>query len=162
MAAFRGMHVSPAKHSSGKCDRKVWQTDGQTKWSLCVAMLRRRHKNDMEHPKTRNTVMTGFQISRCPISHAVLKIGRASQFWNQLARGTSSFWLALYQHRSVKTVYAACSEVPGCKTNFYLCSPHVPIVQPHTMVRWFWEQYFILTIGSWYGISACYPLPAQL
>ena len=23
VAAFRGMHVSPAKHSSGKCDRKV-------------------------------------------------------------------------------------------------------------------------------------------
>ena len=48
------MHVAPAKHSFGKCDRKVWQTDGQTdgrtdgrrtKWSLCVAMLRRWHKN---------------------------------------------------------------------------------------------------------------------
>ena len=24
------MHVSPAKHSFGKCDRKVWQTDRQT------------------------------------------------------------------------------------------------------------------------------------
>ena len=23
VAAFRGMHVSPAKHSFGKCDRKV-------------------------------------------------------------------------------------------------------------------------------------------
>ena len=54
VAAFRGTHVSPAKHSFGKCDRKVWQTDRQTdrrtdrrrtKWSLCVAMLRRRHKN---------------------------------------------------------------------------------------------------------------------
>ena len=30
MAAFRGMHVSPEKHSSGKYDRKVGQTDGQT------------------------------------------------------------------------------------------------------------------------------------
>ena len=28
VAAFRGMHVSPAKYSFGKCDRKV--TDGQT------------------------------------------------------------------------------------------------------------------------------------
>ena len=28
VAAFRGMHVSPAKHSFGKCD--VWQTDRQT------------------------------------------------------------------------------------------------------------------------------------
>ena len=58
VAAFREMHVSPVKHSFGKCDRKVWQTDRQTdgwtdrqtdgrrtKWSLCIAMLRRRHKN---------------------------------------------------------------------------------------------------------------------
>ena len=30
VAEFRGMHVSPAKHSFGKCDRKVWQTDGRT------------------------------------------------------------------------------------------------------------------------------------
>ena len=60
MAAFRGMHVSPAKHSFGKCDRKVWQMDRQmdgqtdrrrTKWSLCVAMLRRRHKKERTHAK---------------------------------------------------------------------------------------------------------------
>ena len=30
VAASRGMHVSPAKHSFGKCDRKVRQTDRQT------------------------------------------------------------------------------------------------------------------------------------
>ena len=30
VAAFRGMQVSPAKHSFVKCDRKVWQTDRQT------------------------------------------------------------------------------------------------------------------------------------
>ena len=30
VAAFRGMHVWPAKHRFGKCDRKVWQTDGRT------------------------------------------------------------------------------------------------------------------------------------
>ena len=31
VAAFRGMHVSPAKHSFGKCDRRTdGQTDGQT------------------------------------------------------------------------------------------------------------------------------------
>ena len=47
-ATLRGMHVSPAKHSSasmtdGQTDRR---TDGRrTKWSLCFAMLRRRHKN---------------------------------------------------------------------------------------------------------------------
>ena len=70
VAATRGMHVSPAKHSYAwlrrKCDRQTdrqtdWQTDGhtdrqtdrrthgqtdrrRTKWSLCAAMLRRRHK----------------------------------------------------------------------------------------------------------------------
>ena len=54
VAAFRGMHVSPAKHSyewlSIKCDYQTnTHTDGQTdrhrtKWSLCVAMLRRQHK----------------------------------------------------------------------------------------------------------------------
>ena len=59
VTAFLGMHVSPAKHSFGKCDRRTdrrtdWRTarriDRQTdrrrtKWSLCVAMHRRRHKN---------------------------------------------------------------------------------------------------------------------
>ena len=49
------MHVSPAKHSyvwlPRKCDyRTDRHTHGQTdrrrtKWSLCAAMLRRRHKN---------------------------------------------------------------------------------------------------------------------
>ena len=55
MAAFRGMHVSPAKHSYAwlprKCDNRTdthTNTDGRTdrrktKWSLCAAMLRRRH-----------------------------------------------------------------------------------------------------------------------
>ena len=75
-----------------------------------------RYKNYNNHSR--------FQISGCPIARAVL---RASQFWNQLACGTSSFWLAHYQHRSVNTVFLVCSEVPECKTNFYLCSPHVPI-----------------------------------
>ena len=51
VVAFRGMHVSPAKHSYAwlprKCDyRTDRRTDRrQTKWSLCAAMLRRRHKN---------------------------------------------------------------------------------------------------------------------
>ena len=51
VAAFRGMRVSPAKHSFGKCDRQTdRQTDRRadrqrTKWSLCVAMLCRWHKN---------------------------------------------------------------------------------------------------------------------
>ena len=55
-AAFRGMHVSPAKHSYAwlpkKCDyRTDRQMDGQTdrrwtKWSLCAVMLRKRHKKE--------------------------------------------------------------------------------------------------------------------
>ena len=57
VAAFQGMHVSPAKHNFGKCDRRTdrqtdGRTDGQTdgrrtKWSLCVAMLQRRHEKGM-------------------------------------------------------------------------------------------------------------------
>ena len=55
VATFRGMHVSPAKHCYAwlprKCDNQTdrhtdRQTDRRrTKWSLCAAMLRRRHKN---------------------------------------------------------------------------------------------------------------------
>ena len=50
VAAFRGMHVSPAKYSYAwlprKCDyRTDTRTDRRrTKLSLCAAMLRRRHK----------------------------------------------------------------------------------------------------------------------
>ena len=44
VAAFRGMHVSPAKHSYAWLRRKRdYRTDRRTKWSLCTAMLRRRH-----------------------------------------------------------------------------------------------------------------------
>ena len=48
VAAFRGMHVSPAKHSStsvtdGRMDRQADRR--RTKSTLCVAMLLRRHKN---------------------------------------------------------------------------------------------------------------------
>ena len=55
VAAFRGMHVSPVKHSylwlPKKCDHRTdtqtdeWTDRRRTKWSLCAAMLRRRHKN---------------------------------------------------------------------------------------------------------------------
>ena len=54
MEAFREMHVSPAKHSYAWLTKKVWLPDRhthtrtdrrRTKWSLCAAMLRRRHKN---------------------------------------------------------------------------------------------------------------------
>ena len=60
VAAFRVMHVSPATHSFGKCDRRTdRQTDGQTdgrrtKWSLCVAMLRRRHNEGINFIQTVN------------------------------------------------------------------------------------------------------------
>ena len=47
VAAFRGMHVSPAKHSYAWLPRKCYyRTDRRrTKWSLCAAMLHRRHNN---------------------------------------------------------------------------------------------------------------------
>ena len=63
-AAFLGMHVSPAKQLC-VTTKKVWlserRTDGETdrrrtKWSLCAAMLRRRHK------KSRSN-MTKVEIS---------------------------------------------------------------------------------------------------
>ena len=59
VAAFWGMHVSPAKQSSarlpGKCDYRTntpadAQTDRRrTKWSLCAAMLCRRHNKTQRH-----------------------------------------------------------------------------------------------------------------
>ena len=47
VAAFQGMHVSPAKHSYAWLPRKCdYQTDRrQTKWSLCAAMFCRWHTN---------------------------------------------------------------------------------------------------------------------
>ena len=47
VAAFRGMHASPAKHSYAWLPRKWdYQTDTQMqKWSLCATILRRGHKN---------------------------------------------------------------------------------------------------------------------
>ena len=46
VAAFRGMHVSPAKHSYAWLPRKCdYRTDRhRTKWSLCATMHCRRHK----------------------------------------------------------------------------------------------------------------------
>ena len=50
MAEFRGMHLSPVKHSNAWLPRKCdYQTDRRTdrcrtKWSLCATMLCRRHK----------------------------------------------------------------------------------------------------------------------
>ena len=67
MAAFREMHVSPAKHSFGKCDRQSVtdgrtdrQTDGR---SLCVAMLRRRHNDTsarIDKPFQNQIELTGW------------------------------------------------------------------------------------------------------
>ena len=56
MAAFRGMHVLPAKQSYAWLPRKCdCRTDGQTdrcrtKWSLCAVRLRRQHSyRDRNH-----------------------------------------------------------------------------------------------------------------
>ena len=74
MAAFRGMHMSPAKHSyvwlPRKCDYRTdrhmhRRTDRcRTKWSLCAAMLCRRHKNmHLHHIHQRGlTCMFAFWI----------------------------------------------------------------------------------------------------
>ena len=57
VAAFRGMHVSPAKHNYAwlprKCDYRtdtrthIWTDRRRTKWSLCATMLRRRHNKTL-------------------------------------------------------------------------------------------------------------------
>ena len=69
VAAFRGMHVSPAKYSFGKCDQTVWQTDRQTdgqtdgrltKWSLCVTMLRRGHNKNGQNKRWKAPDRTYF------------------------------------------------------------------------------------------------------
>ena len=76
VVAFRGKHVSPAKHSYAwlprKCDYRKnkhtdRQTDGRTdrrrtKWSLCAAMLRRRHNNLMFSGKIKHTNQFGLFI----------------------------------------------------------------------------------------------------
>ena len=76
VAAFRGIHVSPAKQSYAWLPRKFdYRTDGQTdrhtdrrtdgrrtKWSLCAAMLRRRH-NEEYMCRLRNIAMRDYQES---------------------------------------------------------------------------------------------------
>ena len=37
VAAFRGMHVSPAKHNFGKCDRRTEDGQSDPYASLCFA-----------------------------------------------------------------------------------------------------------------------------
>ena len=71
VAAFWGMHVSPVKHSSAwlprKCDyRTDTRTDRRrTKWSLCAAMLRRRHKNTKSNTvdvKIFQYIVTNYEV----------------------------------------------------------------------------------------------------
>ena len=77
MAAFQGMHVSPAKHSYAwlprKCDRQTRKCDRQThrwterrhtKWSLCAAMLRRQHKNGEHNSNQIGTYHFGSFLSQ--------------------------------------------------------------------------------------------------
>ena len=66
VAAFRGMDVSPAKHSYVWLPRKCnYQTDRcQTKWSLYTAMLCRWHKKLAMHiQKTWHLIILSQNIS---------------------------------------------------------------------------------------------------
>ena len=64
---FRGMHVFPAKHSyvwlPRKCD---FRTDRRrTKWSLCAAMLRSRHKCDYRTDTQTDAAQSDPYVSLC-------------------------------------------------------------------------------------------------
>ena len=67
VAAFRGIHMLPAKHSYAwlprKCNYQYRQTHARTKWSLCAAMLRGWHKNNKYPTKgIKNTTCTLFEF----------------------------------------------------------------------------------------------------
>ena len=98
MAAFRGMHVSPAKHSFAWLPRKCgYRTDGrtdrQTKWSLWAAMLRRRHKNDIsveEDTCMMYLMNTYFEIREITQSYHMLSMSKTID---------SEMWLSIIENR---------------------------------------------------------------
>ena len=104
VAAFRGMHVSPAKHSFAWLPRKFdyWtdrRTDGhtdrqtdrrtdirRTKWSPCATMLRRRHKK------------------RKVLGSKTFIIGQIFIFLNVLIITILSFWLFTWAGRKYSEI----------------------------------------------------------
>ena len=96
VAAFRGMLVSPAKHSyASVTDRPM---DGQTdrlltKWSLCAAMLCRRHTNILfiDNPcipciLTSNHIKYGAEVA-CGGSR-----GKTSASWPRTSTDLRNIW----------------------------------------------------------------------
>ena len=129
VVAFRGMHVSPAKHSYAwlpiKCDyRTDTQTDTQTpdKLSLCSTMLRMRHRKDAI--VMRKTVSrTGKETSQlssdfiCSIKtvYRTFIDTHVDTMWRQkLARITITFFKIVIHY----TMYLV--ELP-INTLFWLC-----------------------------------------
>ena len=96
VAAYRGMHVSPAKHSyvwlprkrDYRTDRHTHgQTDGQTdrrrtKWSLCAAMLRRRHKN---HKQIQHSTLDLFFLVDNKIGGKITSYHIVCRIWNEFS-----------------------------------------------------------------------------
>ena len=87
VSAFQGMHVSHAKHSYAwlprKCDyrtdtRTDRQTDGRTDrcrttWSLCAAMLRRRH-NKGQNMRYRTVTALSSMFFASHLTHAAVPL----------------------------------------------------------------------------------------
>ena len=101
VAAFRGMHVSPAKHSFGKCDRKVWHSDRRTKWSLCVAMLRRQHKNIV---CCRKFCLLSCQFTKCNFHFVFEKVPQINtSLWSMLDVPTTDLKRQFLQLQTMNT-----------------------------------------------------------
>ena len=106
MAAFRGMHASPAKHSSAwlprKCDYRTYrQTDGQTdrrqtKWSLCAATLCRQH-NKTVNIKFMNLVFfyslaKGHRNIKKHTTHFLNTVWKENSFHHHQCSFNTKYW----------------------------------------------------------------------
>ena len=75
VAAFGGMHVSSAEHRYARLPRKCdYRIDRRRiKWSLCAAMLCRRHKTYA--PAARKSGKSYFQRNKHSRGHKVVDLG---------------------------------------------------------------------------------------
>ena len=132
------MHVSPAKYSNAWLPRKYdyrtnrWTDRRQTKWSLCAAMLRRRHKIQM--PKNsisrhKNTIVDGETDG--PLTNetgkqdGVCSAHEPQATQNDISCLNISTWCMLF-------FTSACGSVMG-----------LPLYSSNTFTSWCWsEKYF--------------------
>ena len=125
------MHVSSAKHSY-VWPRKAWlprkcdyQTDSsRTKWSLCAAMLRRRHNKP--------GIILGCEIER--FSHTFSK--KSHLIWHNIFK--IFYWILSYE------IFSHCSSKPE-----YPSSADVHVAWSMNcelflvLLSWFWYPVFV-------------------